>query len=52
VDWYIWRVATSPKIRDSYAEICEQWSYEDLVHAHAVIDMLEEIDYMAHRDRE
>lgn len=42
VDWWVWRIAVSERIKDSLTEI-RRWSFVDLFEAHVVLDVLEEI---------
>lgn len=37
----------SPKIKSTLIEIETQWSYEDLVDAHMLLDVFEEAEYRA-----
>lgn len=41
VDWWVWRLATSEHIRDSYADIMERWTFADALHGHHVVDFYE-----------
>lgn len=49
VDWFFWRLATHPKLRDGLATIHNDWTYEDCLHAHDVLDALETAEERAHR---
>jgi hypothetical protein len=44
VDWFAWRVLTSPKMTVSLHEMSEFWSFEDLFHANDLLDVLEEAE--------
>jgi hypothetical protein len=41
IEWSIWRVVTSDITRQSYWEICEHWSFDELDQANCVIDAFE-----------
>jgi hypothetical protein len=44
----IWRVATHPRIKDSLVTIQTEWSLDDLLNAHDVLDALEDAEVRAH----
>jgi hypothetical protein len=44
----IWRIATHPRIRDSLHTIQTDWSLDDLMQAHDVVDALEDAESRAH----
>jgi len=41
VNWDVWRIVTHPRITCTLTEVYDQWSIEDLIEAHKVLDMLE-----------
>lgn len=41
VDWWVWRIATSEHLHDSYADIRDRWSFGDTLHAHLVLDAID-----------
>jgi len=43
----VWRIASSPRITDTAHAIQTQWSLDDLVDAHKVLDMYDELDRKA-----
>lgn len=43
----MWRVAAHTRISDGYADICERWSLDDLVDAHQVLDLHEDLEHKA-----
>lgn len=41
MDWFFWRIVTSDKIRVGLVEIETQWTIDDVLDAHLVLDALE-----------
>lgn len=52
VDWWHWRLLTSPKLRVRDMRDLERWSIDEAVAAHAVLDELERLEEQARRDAE
>jgi hypothetical protein len=46
VDWYLWRVLSSPKLNENFVSI-RTMSLDDLADAHEVLDALEEAEALA-----
>lgn len=41
VDWWLWRVATDPRLPDGWDQV-RRWSFADVLDAHLVLDALTE----------
>ena len=41
VDWWVWRVVASDRMKDGLADIRRHWSFADLFEAQVVIDTLD-----------
>ena len=46
IRWEVHRVATNQKYTSSLIEIQTQWSIDDVLDAHAVLDTFERLDYL------
>lgn len=40
-DWAIWRVVTHPQMHQSYHEVVEFWTIDDLLDANQILDAIE-----------
>jgi hypothetical protein len=50
VDWYIWRLLTSPKLHGvTWADLNSTMSHDDLVAANELLDALEFADAMSRK---
>lgn len=45
MDWFIHRVAASPRYSSSLKEIEDLWTLDDVLSAHIVLDMYELLDF-------
>jgi hypothetical protein len=51
LDWQIWRIAAADRFSASLNEIEERWSLSDVLDAHEVLDMYEDLEAKARRQR-
>lgn len=52
VDWFIWRIVITPDIPAGLAEIRGTWSLIDVVDAHKIADMHDDLRKIAKREAE
>jgi hypothetical protein len=51
-EWGIWRVCTHEYMKQSYHEVCELWTIDDLLDANQVLDAIENAQAWARADAE
>ncbi len=51
IDWELWRLLTDPRVHASKREIEEEWTLDDVLDAHAVLDAKDHADWLANRPR-
>jgi hypothetical protein len=47
VDWWFWRLLASERLTVSLAELEERWSMTDVLDAHEVLDMYDDLEAKA-----
>lgn len=52
LDWAVWRLLTSERIRVSLTELARDWSYQDFRDAHEALDVIAEAEERARREAE
>lgn len=50
VDWWIWRIVTSDRIRGDLISIQTEWSIDDVLDAHFVLNAFAEAEADAERE--